>query len=242
MVQNGDGASGSAFRKERRRAIHIAHELAKVRPLRVVAVRVKVRRAVPIGEGRHAKRVRRKPVNTADEHMVGNPFHLAQALVPAKGAKDLGHAAPLLFGVEARGRRAQLGKRVRKELHVPCAVEVAVAPAVNSGGKLVDDHVDTGHVLSCDRAEVVPSALTQARVTTLVLDHVANVHDAVRAAPTANLLVKAAAVELRSKVHIGVANLGAVCLARPKAVQLSKPILAKRIAQALGKLVRPRQR
>ena len=174
--------------------------------------------------------------------MVGNPFHLAQALVPAKGAKDLGHAAPLLFGVEARGRRAQLGKRVRKELHVPCAVEVAVAPAVNSGGKLVDDHVDTGHVLSCDRAEVVPSALTQARVTTLVLDHVANVHDAVRAAPTANLLVKAAAVELRGKVHIGVANLGAVCLARPKAVQLSKPILAKRIAQAVGKLVRPRQR
>ena len=161
--------------------------------------------------------------------MVGNPFHLTQALVPAKGAKDLGHAVPLLFGVEARCRRSQLGERVRKELHVPCAVEVAVAPAVNSGGKLVDDHIHASHVLPRDRAEVMSGALAQARVATLVLDHVANVHNAVRAAPIANLLVKAAAVELRSKVHIGVANLGAVCLARPKAVQLGKPILAKRI-------------
>lgn len=161
--------------------------------------------------------------------MVGNPFHLAQALVPAKGAKDLGHAAPLLFGIEARGRRAQLGKRVRKELHVPCAVEIAVAPAVNSGGELIDDHVDAGHVLPRDRAEVMSGALAQARVATLVLDHVANVHNAVRAAPIANLLVKAAAVELRGNIHVGVTDLGAVCLARPKAVQLGKPILAKRI-------------
>ena len=242
MVQDGDGTRGMTSRKQRRRAIHIAHELAKVRPLRVVAVRVKMRWAVPIGEGRHAKRVWRKPVNTADEHMVGNPFHLAQALVPAKGAKDLGHATPLLFEVEARGRRAQLGKRVRKELHVPRAVEIAVVPTVDAGDELIDDNIDARHVLPRDRAEVVSRALAQTCVATLVLDHMSNVHNAVRAAPIADLLVKAAAVELRGKVHIGVAGPGAVRLARPKAVQLGKPILAKRIVQAVGKLVRPRQR
>ena len=218
MVQDGDGTRGAASRKERRHAIHIAHELAKVWPLWVIAVRVKVRRAVPIGKGRHAKRMRRKPINTADEHVVGDPLHLAQALVPAKGAKDLGHAAPMLFGVEARGRRAQLGKRVRKELRVPRAVEVAVAPTVDTGGKLVDDHVDTGHVLPCDRAEVVPSALTQTRVTTLVFDYMSDVHDAVRVAPIADLLVKARTVELRGDVHVDVADPRAVCLVRPKAV------------------------
>ena len=85
-------------------------------------------------------------------------------------------------------------------------------------------------------------ALTQARVATLVLDHVANVHDAVRATPVADLFVKARAVELRGDVHIGVAGPGAFCLACPKAVQLGKPTLAKFIAQAAGKFVRPRQR
>ena len=174
--------------------------------------------------------------------MVGNPFHLAQALVPAKGAKDLGHATPLLFGVEARGRRAQLGKRVRKELHVPRAVEIAVVPTVDAGDELVDDHIHAGHVLTGNRAEVVSRALAQTCVATLVLDHMSNVHDAVRATPVADLLVKAAAVELRGNVHVDVSSAGTVRFARPKAVQLGEPALAKRIAQAAGKLVRPRQR
>ena len=150
--------------------------------------------------------------------MVGDPFHLAQALVPAEGAKDLGHAAPLLFWVETRGRRAQLGKRVGKELHVPRAAEVAVAPVVDAGGELVDDNVDARHILPGDRAEVVSGALAQARVATLVLNHMSDVHDAVLAAPVADLLVKAGAVELRGNVHVGVTDSGAICLACPKAV------------------------
>ena len=121
-------------------------------------------------------------------------------------------------------------------------MEVAVAAAVDTGGKLVDDHIDAGHVLPRDRAEVMPGTLTQSRVATLVLDHMSNVHDAVRAAPIADLLVKARTVELRGDVHVDVAGMGAVCLACPEAVQLGKPILAKRIVQATGKLVRPRQR
>ena len=173
--------------------------------------------------------------------MVGDPFHLAQALVPTEGAKDLGHAAPLLFWVEACGRRAQLGKCVGKELHVPRAVEVAVAPVIDAGGKLVDDNVDARHILSGDRAEVVPGALAQARVAAFVLNHMPDVHNAVLTAPVADLLVKAGAVELRGNVHVGVTDSGAICLACPKAAQLGKPARAQRLVQAAGKLVRPRQ-
>ena len=150
--------------------------------------------------------------------MVGDPFHLAQALVPAEGAKDLGYATSLLFWVETRGRRAQLGKRVGKELHVPRAVEVAVAPVVDAGGKLVDDNVDARHILPGDCAEVVPGALAQARVAAFVLDHMSDMHHAALTAPVADLLVKAGTVELCGNVHVGVTDSGAICLACPKAV------------------------
>ena len=68
-----------------------------------------------------------------------------------------------------------------------------------------------------------------------------DVHDAALAAPVANLLVKACAVELRGNVHVGVTDSGAICLARPKAAQLGEPVLAKCITQTAGKLVRPGQ-
>ena len=118
-------------------------------------------------------------------------------------------------------------------------MEIAVAAAVDTGGKLVDDYIHAGHILPRDRAEVMSSALAQTRVATLVLDHMSNVHNAVRAAPIADLLVKAAAVELRGNVHVDVSSAGTVRFARPKAVQFGEPVLAERIAQAAGKFVRP---
>ena len=171
--------------------------------------------------------------------MVGNPFHLAQALVPAEGAEDLGHAASLFFGVEARGRRAQFGKRVGKEPDVPCAMEVAVRAVVDARGELVDNHIDARHVLTGDSAEVVPGALAQARVAALVLDYMANVHNAALAAPVTNLLVKARTVELRGDVHVSVADPSAGGVARPKLVELTQPIRAQCLVQASRKFVRP---
>lgn len=108
-------------------------------------------------------------------------------------------------------------------------------------GELVNNHIDARHILPGDSAEVVPSALTQACVAALVLDYMANVHNAALAAPVTNLLVKARTVELRGDVHVGVADPSAGGVARPKLVELTQPIRAQCLVQASRKFVRPWQ-
>ena len=147
--------------------------------------------------------------------------------MPSKCAKDLGHATPLLFGVEVCCRGAQLGQHVVIELEVPNAAPVAVKAAVHTGHQLVDHDVDARHVLTAYGAEVVPGAHAQARVAVLILDNVADVLHAVRAAPVAELVAEALLIEGARDVHIDVAYVRAGRLAVPQVRELGQVALAQ---------------
>ena len=63
--------------QQARRTVHVAHKLPKVCKLGVLAMRIEMRRAVPVGEGGHAKGMRHKPIDAAHQKMIGDPLHLA---------------------------------------------------------------------------------------------------------------------------------------------------------------------
>ena len=96
------------------------------------------------------------------------------------------------------------------------------------------------HVLTAHGAEVVPGAHAQARVAVLVLDNVADVLHAARAAPVSELVAEALLIEGARDVHVHVTRVRAGRLAIPQVRELVQIALAQRRAQATLELGRPR--
>ena len=81
---------------------------------------------------------------------------------------------------------------------------------------LMQHDVYAGHVLPLERTEVVSRRAAQTGVRVLILNDVADVLHAVRAAPVAHALCKALAVERRHHVHICLAQLDAALALIPE--------------------------
>ena len=69
------------------------------------------------------------------------------------------------------------------------------------------DNVDAAHVLSLERAEIVTAAVSESGVRVLILDYVAYIQNAVRAAPVAELERESLAPEPCHRVHVREAHL-----------------------------------
>ena len=203
--------------KERAHGVGVAHQLGKGLELRVFAVRVEMRRAVRIGIDRR-EGVRHEPVHAAHQQIVDQPLHHGRILRPAVRAEDLAHGAVVHMRPDVRQRRRELAQHILEERRIsPMPRADGRADMMRKAGHdLMQHDVYAGHVLPLERAEVVSRRAAQTGVRVLILDDVADVHNAVRAAPVAHTLCKALAVERRYNVHIRLAQLDAALALIPE--------------------------
>ena len=179
--------------------------------LRVVAVGVKVGRAVGVREGRRVKGVGHKAVDAPHQKVVGQVFFQLHALGPAVVAKDLAHRVAGLARLDGRGAGRQVAQLEMVKSAVPRLGQVAgFGGVLTLGQHLAADVVDAGHILTVQPAEVMPQAGAGAGVGVAVLDHMADVPHAVRAAPAADLARKVLPHQPGHSVHVGVADAGSL--------------------------------
>ena len=82
---------------------HISGETAERSVSGIIALRIKMRRAVFIGIA-HGKGVRDKIIDAAHQHVVGDPFHRAHRFSPAVGTEYLAQRPALHARIDVRGR------------------------------------------------------------------------------------------------------------------------------------------
>ena len=136
--------------------VHILHKHTERSELRISAARIKMRRAIRIGEP-HRKRVRNKAVDPAHKHKVGQPLHHLYALCPAVCAENFAHSASFCFGTDMCVRRCKLRQRIVKEFIVayPIADLSQHRVLCHAGYNLIKNHVHARNILTGDRAEVM---------------------------------------------------------------------------------------
>ena len=165
-------------------AVHIIHNILKIRVLRVFAGIIKIRRAVRIIRLRR-KRMRHKIVDSAHQHMVGQVLHHLRTLTPAVRAENLTHG-PALFGrvkMCQRGRQLCqiiIGKIIK---HMLIADIARIAALGKPRHNLVQNNVDAGHIHRANRAEIMARPITGSGMTVVILNNMPDEHHAVLAAP-----------------------------------------------------------
>ena len=99
----------------------------------------------------------------------------------------------------------QLAQHIGKKLAVPAgAVHALEHSLIHTGQQLLDDHIDTGHILMRHGAVEVPCTIAQTSRGIVVLDGMADVLAVVGMAPGRQNTIKVVAVQLADQIHIGI--------------------------------------
>ena len=153
--------------------------------------------------------MRHKMVDAAHQHMIQQALHHGRAFGPAIRAKHFAHRAALHMRLDMRVRGSQLGQHIVEKCWICDAAlnRSRVRASSHAWHDLVQHYIDARHVLSIQRAEIVPGGIRHARVGVHVFDDMANVFHAMRFAPFAQLLGKRRAPQAGQGVHIGIAHL-----------------------------------
>ena len=207
VVEDGAGGDMLAAVEEVGDLIGILHQMGEALKLGIMPLRAEVGRAVGVGvvggEG-----MGDEVVDAAHQEEVGDPLHHGTALGPAVCTELLAHGAALHLRVLVSQGCPQLTQDVVVEGGIAdTRREAGVVDVVgHAGHDLVEDDVDTRHVLTLQCAEVVTRARGHSGVAVEVLDDVADVHDPVVAAPVTQEVAEIIAVEAGDGIHVGQAD------------------------------------
>ena len=107
-------------------------------------------------------------------------------------------------------RRAQTRERIGEKLRIGTRHPGGVWHIGHTGQQLMQHHINTGHILCVERAEIVSRPDPQPHVSVHVLHHVTDIFHAVRTAPVSQYEAKTFTVQPGDRVHIGLPQPGAV--------------------------------
>ena len=203
-------------------AVDIVHQQRETGELRIIALRVKVRRAVLVRK-LIVKGMGNETVHTPHQQEIHQPRHQRRTLRPAIRTEDLAHGLAIHGFVLAGMGGSQLAQHIVIKLPVRrAALHGGGRDAVrHAGHHLMQHNVNAAHVLPVQAAEIMSRAAAETCVGVHVLNHVPDILHAARTAPVAQLIREVLFPELRHRVHVGKAHLrGAFRVRIPQERQL----------------------
>ena len=242
VIQDGGGNAVPPAGGQGRGTVHVGHDPAEMPVLGIVAVGVEMGRAVRIREFQPRKGVGHKVVDAPDEEMVRQIFFQPEAFLPAVVAENLAHGAPGLPGLQCGSALAQLAEAVMEEDAVPREVRGGQGGLILALGiHLAADIVDARHILAGQAPEVMAEAGAGPAVMAVVLNDVADVHDAVLPAPGSELLGEVLLHQPGQAVHVQRVNPGGFGpgILVPQPLQVPGPAVPHHLRQLLLQLLSP---
>ena len=207
--------------------IGVVHEFCKALKLRVVSLCTKVRRTIGIRVvGR--KGMGDEMVDAPHQQEVRDPLHHGTALCPTVRAEFFAQCSPLHLGILMGEGSTQLTQNVMIKRRIADAgSQAAIMDMVrHAGHNLMQDDVNSRHILPFQRPEVVSRTAAGSCVAVIVLDDMTDVHDTVVAAPVSYQIAEIIPIQAGDGIHIGQSCNGSVLTTEPQLAQIGDGILS----------------
>ena len=183
--------------------LRIQHEFSEQRILTVGSPGIKMRRTIRIRIFRR-KCMRHKIVDSAYQHVIHQIFHHGKPFRPSESPKKLTHRPVLFQRLDMGMGGSKLCQRIMKKFRIDNLPghRSRMIKHMLSGDHLVQHHIDSRHILSVKRAEIMPRSISEPLMRIHVFNDMTDIHDMMGTAPVSEHIAEITAVLFCRSLHI----------------------------------------